>query len=201
MQKQRQAHDGAAADRNIGSAGHDARSAVVRLAVMGRKNCPDQRVERRRLLRRLIVLRKRPERQGVRPRQRRQSISHRRRQGLRRCRGAGAQAHHAAGEGKQVLDAVVHLSEEQPLLVFRAPAFRDFAGDLGCADDLAFRVSERRDRQGNVDQSPVLALPNGVVMLDALAAANACFKIAGSSLCPPLGISRAIGLPIASSAV
>ena len=109
----------------------------------------------------------------MRLRQRRQSISHRRRQGLRRCRGAGAQAHHAAGERKQVLDAVVHLSEEQPLLVFRSPALRDFAGDLGCADDLACRVSERRDRQGNVDQSPVLALADGVIVLDALAATNA----------------------------
>jgi hypothetical protein len=94
----------------------------------------------------------------MRLRQRRQSAADRRRQFLFRRRGTGAEPHHAAGEGKQILDAMVHLSEEQSLPLLGTPAASDVAGDLGCANDLAFRVPERRDREGNVNMGPILAL-------------------------------------------
>jgi hypothetical protein len=44
--------------------------------------------------------------------------------------------------------------------------------DFRCADDLALSVSDRRNAQGNVKQAPMLALPYGFIMFDALTASD-----------------------------
>ena len=44
------------------------------------------------------------------------------------------------------------------------------ASDFRCANDFALSVSDRRNGQGNINQAPILALPNGFIMFDALAA-------------------------------
>ena len=52
-------------------------------------------------------------------------------------------------------------------------AFRNIAGNLRCADNNAVTVLHRRNRQGNIDASPVFAYARRVEMFDALAAADA----------------------------
>ncbi len=46
------------------------------------------------------------------------------------------------------------------------------ASDFRCADDFALSISDWRNGQGNVNQTPILALPNGFIVFDALAAPN-----------------------------
>ena len=54
-----------------------------------------------------------------------------------------------------------------------ALAVGDVAGDLRSADDPAVAIPDGRDRQGYVDQAAVLVLTYGLVVLDALAGADA----------------------------
>src|SRR5271155_1885710 len=44
------------------------------------------------------------------------------------------------------------------------------ASDFRCADDSSLSISDRRNGQGNINQLPILALPNGFIVFDALAA-------------------------------
>jgi hypothetical protein len=75
--------------------------------------------------------------------------------------------------GRQhVLGSVLGFASEIDDLSLVPFALRYVASDLRCADDLASSVSDRRNGQRNVDQTPVLALPNGFKRFDALAASN-----------------------------
>ena len=51
--------------------------------------------------------------------------------------------------------------------------FRDVARDLGGTDDAAAAIAHRRNGEGDVHQRSVLALTDRLVMIDALAAAEA----------------------------
>ena len=51
-------------------------------------------------------------------------------------------------------------------------ALGNLPSDFRCADDFPSRVLDRRDREGDLHESAVLALPHGIVMLDALTTAN-----------------------------
>src|SRR5271163_559124 len=89
-------------------------------------------------------------------------------------RRAAAQAHDGDRQGEQVLDAMIHLPEQQVLPLLRPSALSNVTGNFGCADDIAAGVSDWRNGQRNVDETPVIALSDGFVVLDPLAAADAC---------------------------
>ena len=74
---------------------------------------------------------------------------------------------------QHVLDAVLGFAREQGNLRFVAFALADVAGDLGGADDRALRILDGRDGQRNIDQAAIFALAHGLVVLDALARADA----------------------------
>ena len=87
--------------------------------------------------------------------------------------GAGAQRHDSTRHREQIFDAVTHLSQQQRLLLARAPALGDVSRDLRSPDDPAARVLHGRDGERNVDQASVLAPADRFVVVDALAAADA----------------------------
>ena len=62
---------------------------------------------------------------------------------------------------------------EQGSIALGALAIRDFTGDLGSSDNTAGRIFDWRDSQGDVDDGTVLALANGIEMLNPFAATDA----------------------------
>jgi hypothetical protein len=72
--------------------------------------------------------------------------------------------------GQDVLCAVFGLAREIDNLRLAPFALRYVASDFRCADDFSLSVPDRRNGQRNVDQTPMLALPNGFIVFDALAA-------------------------------
>src|SRR5712671_5550008 len=87
--------------------------------------------------------------------------------------------------GQDVLCSMLGLAREIDNLRLAPLMLSYVASDFRCADDFALSVSERRNAQRNVNQTPVLVLPNGFVMFDALAAED--------SLCDSLFLFLAIG--------
>ena len=67
---------------------------------------------------------------------------------------------------------MVHFPKQELLPSLGPLAFRDVTGDFRGADDFAFLVFDRRNGEGNVNETPVLALPNRLVMIDTLALAD-----------------------------
>ena len=67
---------------------------------------------------------------------------------------------------------MLRLSREIDDLRLAPLALSYVASDFRCADDFALSVSDRRNGQGNVNHFPMLALPNGFIVFDALAAPN-----------------------------
>src|SRR5579872_2692094 len=86
---------------------------------------------------------------------------------------ARAERDDADRQREEIFDAMVHLPQEQVLLLFGAAPVGDVARDFRGADDLTFRIADRRYGQRDFDEAAVLAAPDRVVMFDALAAANA----------------------------
>ena len=84
-----------------------------------------------------------------------------------------AQGNDAGRQREQVLDLMLHLPEQQILSLLRPLAFGDVTGDFRRAYDGASAVSDWRNGQGNVDTATVFALPNCLVLVDPLAAADA----------------------------
>jgi hypothetical protein len=79
--------------------------------------------------------------------------------------------HDATGQRKQILDAVVQLAQQQTLLLLRSPALGDVIFDAPMIFPSGFLTGDTVSEI--FDGAPVLGLPNGFVMVDALAAANA----------------------------
>src|SRR3546814_2911967 len=67
---------------------------------------------------------------------------------------------------------MVHLAQQQLLLLLRLGVFGDVAGDLRGADDRPVGRPDWRDRQRDRDQAAVLALAQGLEVVHALALAN-----------------------------
>ena len=76
----------------------------------------------------------------------------------------------------------------------------NFPGNLGGAYNVSFGISDRRYGQSNIEQASILALPNRLIVFDALAARMRS-RILGSSSCRSGGIKIVMDLPTASSAV
>ena len=73
---------------------------------------------------------------------------------------------------QDVLCSMLGLAREIDNLRLAPFALSYVANNFRCADDFALGVSERRNGQRNVNQTPMLALPNGFIMVDALAASD-----------------------------
>jgi hypothetical protein len=83
----------------------------------------------------------------------------------------GMRKTHCRLHGSQdVLCAVFGLAREIDDLSLAPFALSYVASDFRCADDFSLGVPDRRNGQRNVDQTPMLALPNGFIVFDALAA-------------------------------
>src|SRR3546814_9000533 len=67
---------------------------------------------------------------------------------------------------------MVHLAQQQLLLLLRLGVLGDVAGDLRGADDRPVGRPDWRDRQRDRDQAAVLALAQGLEVVHALALAN-----------------------------
>src|SRR3984893_2702047 len=74
---------------------------------------------------------------------------------------------------QDVLGSVLRLTCEKRDLRLTALTLGYVAGDLRCADDFTLRVSNRRNGQRNIYQTPVFVLTNSFIMLDALTASDA----------------------------
>src|SRR5205809_1240282 len=74
---------------------------------------------------------------------------------------------------QNVFGSVLRLACEQRDLRLTAFTFGNVTGDLRRADDLTLKVSNRRDGQRNIYQAPMLALTNGLIVIDALTASDA----------------------------
>ena len=85
---------------------------------------------------------------------------------------AGAQSQNADREREQIFDAMVHFPKEKLLPLMRPLGCGDVTGDFRGGDDLAFFVFDRRNGEGNIDEAPVLALSNRLVVMDSFAAAD-----------------------------
>ncbi len=169
MQQEREARERPPGDRRVGATYDNMGCGCVRAAIIWRKDRPQQGMERGGLLDAVRRLGRPRHRQGVSLGERSQPLRHCCGE-LARCRRPyRAQRHDAARQREKVLDAVIHLSEEKVLLLFRAPAFGDVTRDLGCADHLACAISDRRHRQGYLDKAPVLAPADGLVVVDLFA--------------------------------
>src|SRR3954471_6170652 len=66
-----------------------------------------------------------------------------------------------------------------PQRLLGPPALGNVARDLGQADDLPGRRSDRRDAERDLDQLAILAPPHRLVLLDALAADDTLEDLAG----------------------
>jgi hypothetical protein len=76
----------------------------------------------------------------------------------------GMRKPHGRLHGSQdVLCSMLGLVREIDDLSLAPFALRYVASDFRCTDDLAPSVSDRRNGQRNVDQTPMLALPNGFI--------------------------------------
>lgn len=75
-------------------------------------------------------------------------------------------------DGDQIPGAVFHLAQKQFLLLLHAFSFGDVAGDLRGADHAAFPILDRRHSDRQIDEASVLALPDGLVVLQAVSASN-----------------------------
>ena len=67
---------------------------------------------------------------------------------------------------------MVHLPEQKLLSLPRALELRDVAGDFGGTDDLAFFIFDRRNSEGNIKETSILALTYGLVMINPLTATD-----------------------------
>src|SRR5271165_5071413 len=68
---------------------------------------------------------------------------------------------------------MIHLPEQQILPLFRPFALGDVTGNFGRADDIAAKVSDRRNRQRNIDRASVLALSDRLIVVDPLTTPDA----------------------------
>src|SRR5262249_14718298 len=74
---------------------------------------------------------------------------------------------------ERILDAMAELGDEQIALFLGPLPIGDVAGNLGGADDSATEVPHRRYGEGDIDQAAILPAADGLVVVDALAAAKA----------------------------
>src|ERR1700733_4055656 len=87
------------------------------------------------------------------------------------CR-AAAQSQNADRQCEQILDAMVHLPKQKLLSLPRALELGDVAGDFRGTDDLAFFILDRRNSEGNIKETSILALTYGLVMINPLTATD-----------------------------
>src|SRR5271154_422996 len=67
---------------------------------------------------------------------------------------------------------MVHLPKQKVLALPRPLEFCDVAGDFRGADDLAFCIFDRRNGEGDINEAPVLALSNRLVVLNPFTATD-----------------------------
>ena len=67
---------------------------------------------------------------------------------------------------------MAHFSHQQLLSIAGLPQLRYVTRDFRRADNLPARVADRRDGQRNVDAASILVLPDGLEVIDPLAAVN-----------------------------
>jgi hypothetical protein len=80
------------------------------------------------------------------------------------------ETHHRLHIRQQIFSSVFCLPIENRNLRFDPLPVSNVAGNLRSAEDSPFGAHDRRDGQRNIDQPSVLALANGLIMLNALAA-------------------------------
>src|SRR6476620_6928630 len=86
----------------------------------------------------------------------------------------GLRKPHSCLHGReQVLTSVLRFPSQRRDLLLASLLLRNIPRDLRSSNNLAFRISDGRDGQRNDDQASVLALPNRLVMIDALPASYA----------------------------
>ena len=74
---------------------------------------------------------------------------------------------------ERVLHPMIQFVDQQLPTLFMATFLGDIPRDLGCADNFAARVLERRDCQRDVEQTPVLAHAHGLIGSNMVASPNA----------------------------
>jgi len=141
MNNECQACHGFAVNRNVTPGHYDAPFVQLRCVLKGCSNGLDQRVQCRRMLRGIGKIGRCRDGKCVRPSQRCLPISNRPRPFLRRACRACAQIHDADGQAEQVLDSMIHFSQDE-LLLLRPATLRDVAGNLRRSDDLAVRIPD-----------------------------------------------------------
>src|SRR5258706_14402520 len=78
--------------------------------------------------------------------------------------------HRREHSGQDVLCSMLGLAREIDDLRLAPFVLSHVASDFRYANDFALSVPDRRNAQGNVNQVPMLAQPNGFIVFDALAA-------------------------------
>src|SRR5271170_6166284 len=68
---------------------------------------------------------------------------------------------------------MIHLPEQQILPLFRPFALGNVTRNFGRADDIAAEVSDWRNGQRDINEAAVLALSDGLVVVDPLTATDA----------------------------
>src|ERR1700688_943756 len=81
--------------------------------------------------------------------------------------------HSCLNSRQHVFGTVLRLARQNRNLRLTALALGYVAGDLRCTNDLTLRISNRRDSQRNIYQTPMLSLTNGFIRLDPLTASDA----------------------------
>src|SRR6478736_6439472 len=90
--------------------------------------------------------------------------------------GAGRMPSDCLYDAEQVLGPMVDLLQQPLDLLLRPLPLGDVMRDLGDADDVAGVVEDWREGDGDLDRATVLADTHRFVVLDPLAAADACQK-------------------------
>ena len=109
----------------------------------------------------------------MRPRERGKALAGRRGQFFDADRRTAAECNDAGRQRKQNLESKVHLPEQQFLPLLGALTLRDIPGNLGCANYFVRMVSDRRNGQGYIEETSVLAHANRFVVVDPFATTDA----------------------------
>jgi hypothetical protein len=64
---------------------------------------------------------------------------------------------------------MAHFPHQERLSLLRKASFRYVTRDLGCADNVAFRIADGRNYQRYIDERSILATTTNLKMVDALA--------------------------------
>ena len=74
---------------------------------------------------------------------------------------------------KDILGSVLGFPSKHSDVLVVALSLRDVSGDFRRSYNLALSICDRRDRQRNINQAPILAVPDSFVMMDVLPAPDA----------------------------